>query len=266
MVHSLWHATLKLEWAKKHLNSLRDQVTALSKTGGNRITTYDDVEQGQYAINIQHASVPDFFRIMLTTGDFIASLRASLDHLAWQLALLTTPKPTSELAFPIFDKNTVDAQMRLAKITFGIPEPAIAIMKSLQPYHAGDDYKSTHLWRLNKLWNIDKHRYIAGFREKPDDWEVHFSGIESMDSIPVDTQQIDNQTIVRLPLSIKEKVHFNPNVKIEFEINETSEGIILGYKDLVDMFNFIEQEVFPAFASFFPQAEIPGQSLERIEF
>ena len=241
-------------------------MAALSRMGGDRITTYEDVERRQYVIKIQHASVPDFFRIMLTTGDFVSSLRASLDHLAWQLALLTTPKPTSELSFPIFAKNTVGTKARLAKITFGIPEPAIAIMESMQPYHAGDDYKSNHLWRLNKLWNIDKHRYIAGFREIPDTWEIHFSGIKSMDSIPVDSQQIDNQTIIRFPLSIKENVRFNPDVKIEFEINETSEGVVLGYKDLIDMYEFVDKKVFPAFSGFFPQTKIPGQSPEPIEF
>lgn len=266
MVHSLWHARFKVEWAKKHLDCLKGQVATLSKTGSNRISTYDDVEQGQYVIKIQHMSVPDFFRIILTTGDFVSSLRASLDHLAWQLALLTTPKPSGELAFPIFEKNTVDAQVRLAKITFGIPEPAIAIMKSMQPYHAGDDYKSTHLWRLNKLWNIDKHRHLAGFREIPDTWEFHVSGIEGMENIPVNTQQIGDQTIMRFPLSIKEQVQFNPNVKIEFEINETSEGLILGYKDLIDMYEFVDKTVFPAFAGFFPQTEIPGQPPKPIEF
>jgi antitoxin component of MazEF toxin-antitoxin module len=266
MVHSLWHARFKVEWAKKHLDYLGEQVAALTNTGDNRITTYDDVEQGQYVIKIQHASTPTFFKLILTTGDFVSCLRASLDHLAWQLALLTTPKPSGELTFPILEKNTVDAQVRLAKVTFGIPEPAIALMKSMQPYHAGDDYKSTHLWRLNKLWNIDKHRHLAGFREIPDTWEFNFSGIEKMESIPLSTEQIGDQTVMRLPLSLKEQVHFNPDVKVEFEINDASEGIVLRYKDLIDMYEFVDKTMFPAFAGFFPQTEVPGQSPEPIEF
>jgi hypothetical protein len=107
-------------------------------------------------------------------------------------------------------------------------------MKSMQPYHAGDDYKSTHLWRLNKLWNIDKHRHITGFGMMPDSWEVNFHGNPDMESIPFHTEQVGYQTIMRLPLAIKENVRFNPDVKVDFRINEPSEGIVLLYEDLVD--------------------------------
>jgi hypothetical protein len=266
MVSSIWRAKFKLEWAKKHLDSLGEKVLALERTGGNRITTYDDVESGFYVITTHHSSEVEGFRIILMVGDFISSLRASLDHLAWQLALLTTSKPSSELTFPIIEKSTMDAQVRFAKQTFGIPEQAIAIMKSMQPYHAGDDYKSTHLWRLNKIWNIDKHRHIAGFREIPDTWEIRFQGIPGMDQIPYETEQFDNKTVMRLPLTIKKEVYFNPDVKVKFEINESSEGIIFGYEGLVEMYEFIENTVFPAFAGFFSETEIPGQTPQSIEF
>jgi hypothetical protein len=212
----------------------------VAKTGGNRISTYDDPEESLYVIKIQHISDPEAFRIILTIGDFICSLRASLDHLAWQLALLTTAKPSGELQFPILEKSTLDAQVRFAKITFGIPEAAISIMKSMQPYHAGNDYKSTHLWRLNKLWNIDKHRHITGFEMMPNSWEVTFSGNSDMESIPFGQEQVGYQTIMRLPLAIKEKVSFNPDVRVEFRINEPSEGIVLLYEDLVQMYEFVE--------------------------
>ncbi len=138
MAPNIWHARFKVEWAKKHLDSLWALVSSLENTGGNRITTHDDVENGVYIIRIQHVPESEGFRIVLTIADFISSLRASLDHLAWQLALLTIDKPSNELTFPIIEKNTVDAQMRMAKVTFGIPEAAIAIMKSMQPYSTVD--------------------------------------------------------------------------------------------------------------------------------
>jgi hypothetical protein len=264
MAPSIWHARFKVEWAKKHLDSLGALVTVLENTGGNRITTYDDTERGLYVIKIQHLPEVEGFRIILTIGDFICSLRASLDHLAWQLALLSTPQPSNELTFPIFEKSTVDTQVRMAKITFGIPEGAIAIMKAMQPYHAGNDYKSTHLWRLNKIWNIDKHRHITGFQEIPNTWEINFSGFDATKDAPLETQQINNQTIMCLPIRLKEKVRFNPDVKVEFEINESSEGIVIGYKDLVDMYEFVDKTVFPAFASFFPEPEVPGETQEGL--
>jgi hypothetical protein len=266
MAPSMWHAKFKVDWAKKHLDSLEVLVRALEATGGNRISTYDDVENSLYIIKIEHLSESFGFRIALTIADFISSLRASLDHLAWQLALLTTAKPSNKLTFPIFEKSTVDTQMRMAEITFGISEEAIAIMKSMQPYHAGNDYKSTHLWRLNKIWNIDKHRRLMGFEEVPDTWEIRFSGVPGMDAIPFNNEQIGNHTIVRLPLAIKKEVHFNPDVKVEFRINESSEGLVIGYKDLVEMHEFVANTVFPAFAGFFPKHEIPGEAPKPIVF
>lgn len=265
MEPSIWHAAFKVEWAKKHLDSLGEMVRALKETGGKRITPYEDMEHSEYVIVTQHPPESDFFRLILTTGDFVSSLRASLDHLARQLALLTPVKPSGELTFPILEKNTLDAQVRFAKITFGIPETAIALMKSMQPYHAGDDYKSTHLWRLNKLWNIDKHRHLAGFREHPDTWEIRLD-FQDLEDVPVNTEQIGNQTIMRLPLSVKEKVHFNPSVKVDFEIDEPSEGIVIRYEDLVEMYEFVANSVFPAFAGFFPEHEVPGQAPRGIEF
>lgn len=266
MSPSIWQARFKVEWAKKHLDSIEALVRSLADTGPNRISTYDDIEHSEYVITIRHPPEREAFRIALSIGDFICSLRSSLDHLAWQLALLTTAKPSGELQFPILEKNILDAQVRFAKITFGIPDAAISIMKSMQPYHAGDDFKSTHLWRLNKLWNIDKHRYIAGFQLRPDTWEVNFQGNPDMESIPFHQEQIGHHTIMRLPLAIKENVRFNPDVRVEFIINETSEGMVLLYTDLVDMYEFVDKVVFPAFEGFFPQTEVPGQSPQRIEF
>jgi hypothetical protein len=55
-------------------------------------------------------------------------------------------------------------------------------------------------------------------------------------------------------------------VKVEFEINEVSEEIIIGYKDLVEMYKFVADVVFPAFAGFFPQTVIPGKTPKNIVF
>lgn len=215
---SIWHARFKVEWAKKHLASIEVLLRALEKTGGNRITAYDDIANGLYIISTEHFSETEGFRIALTIADFVSSLRSSLDHLAWQLALLTLPKPSTKLMFPIFEKNTVDAQVRMAEVTFGIPEEAITIMKSMQPYHSGDAYKTTPLWRLNKIWNIDKHRHLFGFEELPDTWEFHIEGVSAgMENIPIDHEQIGNHTIVRLPLVLKNKCISTQMLKLSFE-------------------------------------------------
>ena len=78
------------------------------------------------------------FEAALIAGDFICCLRSSLDYLAWQLAVITTPIPSKRVCFPIYGENTPDNQVSIAKSTFGIPEPAISLIKSFQPYHTKD--------------------------------------------------------------------------------------------------------------------------------
>ena len=41
----------------------------------------------------------------------------------------------------------------------GMPDAAISAIRELQPYNL-TDFRISHLWKLNKLWNIDKHRHV----------------------------------------------------------------------------------------------------------
>jgi hypothetical protein len=65
---------------------------------------------------------------------------------------------------------------------------------------------------------------------------------------------------MRLPIASKDYVDFNPDRRIDLRFYDEREGIDLGYQDLVEMYDFVANSVLPAFAGFFPQPEIPGQS------
>src|SRR5580658_4055833 len=150
---------LKLSRAKLHLDALDQEVRLFKQSEPHRITTEEDEDGGWYIVKIEHLKDISL-GVALIAGDFISCLRSSLDHLAWQLATLPTDSPSRDISFPICEKDSLDTQIRIVKATYGIPDAAVAIMKQFQPYNGGDAYKSTHLWRLNKLWNIDKHRHI----------------------------------------------------------------------------------------------------------
>ena len=258
---SLFEPNLKGQWAKKHLDSLRSEIDLFVNLYPYEVFGEEDFEAGEYVVKIIHPPIFEVLPAVLSLGDFATCLRASLDYLAWQLSLLSGNWPTRDINFPIFEKNSKDTQNRIAKSTFGIPDSAITIVKSLQPYQSGDDFRSTHLWRLAKLSNIDKHRHVSAYRPVPP-WQVRFRGEYAEPPWEVAPKQIDNCTVMRLPLAAKDYVDFNPDRGIDLRFFDDKEGINVGYHDLVEIYDFVTNSVIPAFAGFFPTpTAMVGQSL-----
>jgi len=53
-------------------------------------------------------------------------------------------------------------------------------------------------------------------------------------------------------LAIKEYVEFNPDgTGVELRFVESDEGIDLGYQDVVAMYDFVADDLLPAFQGFF---------------
>jgi hypothetical protein len=234
---------LKLSRAKLHLDALDQEVRLFKQSEPHRITTEEDEDGGWYIVKIEHLKDISL-GVALIAGDFISCLRSSLDHLAWQLATLTTDSPSRDISFPICEKDSLDTQIRIVKATYGIPDAAVAIMKQFQPYNSGDAYKSTHLWRLNKLWNIDKHRHIL-LRGVPTDWVFRLDGGGN-----VTIEQLNNGNMVKIPIASKKNVVLNPQCGVDVEFGSTDEGLVVTLKDFIDMYNFVGNEILPAFIPF----------------
>jgi len=262
----MFDPNLKLKWAKSHLDLLGEKIGDFRKSNTQTVSSYDDTANGRYVIRVQIPHTDAIFDIALIVGDFVCNLRACLDHLAWQLALFSavTSPPSKEICFPICDRDSLDTQIKIVRSTYGIPEAAVSIVKSLQPYNAGDDFQSTHLWRLNKLWNIDKHRHIAPHAVVTD-WIFKLMGEKAgvdLSSVfkkhGIIMEDVGDGAVMKLPLSLKDKVEFNPNpggVDVRFgsldRESRTSEGIDINYSDLLEMYKFVTETVIPRFASFF---------------
>jgi hypothetical protein len=105
-------------------------------------------------------------RLAVLCGDFVHSLRSSLDHLSRALVLENggTPvdEPPSVTQFPIYeDRLTKAGSVRDVTIQGGISAQAQFLLDSVQPYQRVDDPTLHLLWLLHRLWNIDKHRTLA---------------------------------------------------------------------------------------------------------
>jgi hypothetical protein len=242
---SLFDPDLKCQWAKKHLDSLAAEFLIFKQTNKHEISTEEDTENRLYIVRIKHPPIERSLQVVLTAGDFISCLRSSLDHLAWQLTLLGGVWPSREICFPICERNTLEAQLKIVKSTYGMPDSAVSILKSLQPYQYGENFKSSPLWLLNMLWNIDKHRHISAFTILPN-WQFKAEG-----GIEISPEQIDDCTIFSFPITHKEKIDFNPDRTVDLRFYDKREGIEIGYDDFAKMYEYVTETVLPSFAKFF---------------
>lgn len=250
MAPSLLDPDLKRQWAKLRLDELAAEAAIIQESNTPKLTTEDDLVNSRYVFRFQGMHDARVFQAALRAGDFIHNLRAALDHLAWQLALLSGGWPSIEVSFPICEKNNADARRFIKRCTVGIPDPAVAVIESFQPYHAGNGFRSTHLWRLNKLWNIDKHRHLTPHGIEPE-WQFKTNGISAIEG-----RQIGDGVEYSVPLADKEKIEFNPNCKVEFTISDDTEAIDIRIADLFGMYEFVSGTILPAFAGFFPQKAV----------
>jgi hypothetical protein len=238
------HTKLKMERAKIHLDALGVRVREFIESKPYRIMFKDDLERQEYKLIVEMDDPP--LDAALIAGDFICCLRSLLDHIVWQIAAQTgiAKLPFRTSAFPIFGENILDTQLAIAKATFGLPDEVTALIKSFQPYHAGDRYKFHYLWVLNHLWNIDKHRHIP----------LHSGALQfdfAPESVkPIRAQAFDDHGEMIFPLSAKDNIKFNPR-DAEVQFGDQSEGIVIPYEGLVNIYMSVRDSVFPQFARFF---------------
>lgn len=90
----------KLTRAREHLDALRPKV--LSAQDGEAYSRVKEVDSQSgdhvWRVKIDSAAV---MRLGVLVGDAVHNLRFSLDHLVWQLALLTNQHPRGS-EFPIY--------------------------------------------------------------------------------------------------------------------------------------------------------------------
>ena len=113
-----------------------------------------------YIYTVEASAIP--VDIGILAGDILHNLRSCLDHLTWQLALLTTGTPYKRTAFPIFLTDNDDAKRGMKSALRSVPSKAIEVIKSLQPYKWPGIKPENHgLWLLHQLSNADKHQIVT---------------------------------------------------------------------------------------------------------
>lgn len=158
----------RLAWASRHLQQLREEITAYEQSGPYTTRQVFTPKQCMASLYVNAKPLPT--EVSFIAGDVLHNLRSTLDHLAWQLAR-TTGATTP--AFPLGDDSYSESWRRLLfplrpKPQQGdslLPERLRALhpdlkafLRDIQPFVASDEPRLATVWMLNELSNVDKHR------------------------------------------------------------------------------------------------------------
>lgn len=233
--------THKIERAKIHLDALDQAIKVWQTSQAEAFSSYDDVERGEYVVEIRPPDTDVSYALL--AGDFISCLRASLDHLVWQIAAMRGT-PNKRICFPIYGENIMETQISITKATFGIPDEAAAVIRSFQPYNAGNAYKLHYLWILNTLWNIDKHRHIP----------LHSAVTDYVfpppTPKPIRVDRFDDHAKICFALADKPKVKLNPSTDAQIIFGDETEGVAVTISEFRAIYKAVIEKVIPAFLRF----------------
>lgn len=190
------------------------------KTGWETLHT---VRGGESASSVRQKSAlnPEFEHLVYEIAE---GLLAVLDHLAFAIASKHTPTWTDSQqvasAFPILQAapNNSKARQQFRKPVACWPEPAIAILESLQPFNDKKGSTRSPLWQLRDLTNRGKHRTIAVVQSGAllRDFTFSWGSIERVWTSSVEVITEVPQDYLRVALANKGQVDAKFNVRINF--------------------------------------------------
>jgi len=234
---------LKLARAREHLTVLNEEVPAFIQSNPPTVKARK-TQEGAYIATVNFTSPPARFGIL--AADVFQTLRASLDYLAWELALLNTSDgfPYDQTEFPICKDWDSNAQRRFNEVTRSLAQDARDEIQALQPYHRGNSYKSHPLWVLHFFCNIAKHRSIP---------MTGYAMLDMKLTPEAHCKVIDGLTVELIfPNPKKDFKPDSASYTICFGVLREKQGItLLSYK-IIDLYNFVTEVVFPKFVRFFP--------------
>jgi hypothetical protein len=206
----------------------------------------------------------------LLIGDCVQNLRSSLDHLAFQLARLTTRVPPPGTEFPIFrsgpkfrkrDKKGLPARGSGWYKVRAFPRSAQTICERLQPYHGRAWPETRLLWQLHELSIVDKHRLLhaANYYAVGSNLEVSLTGDTRLAGYKLTPGRLKERAVLaRLRMGwsdVGAQVHVNPHLAIRIVFDQGGEARSVRGRDLVgtlgDIGRFVDFEVFTRLAPFF---------------
>jgi hypothetical protein len=149
-------ARLKLQRGREHIADLKARIDQFH-TANDYTLGMEPVEGGNFKIFLKSTQQPDK-SINAVIGDAVGNLRSALDYIA--VAIVAPIAGTTEgIGFPFADHDKGFAGQVASKSSFlSVPLVTDIFINEIQAYQGG---KGHALWVLNKLRNIDKHRFLV---------------------------------------------------------------------------------------------------------
>jgi hypothetical protein len=239
------HLTMKIGRAYKHVMEFDSLVVAHCKrTDLFTATGREDIKNGRLIVRVVFAKLEG--DILLSLGDFVYNLRSGLDQLAWQLCLSGGGDPGRDTMFPIYERDGAKSEAMFLKRVKDMPPDAVLIIRELQPYKRGADYRKHPLRQLNELGNIDKHRLPAG-RSTDTSFYIEPLGYTKTD--------FDNGMELNWPLSAKGKVKLEGKTPIltfgdPIDKPSSRDPLELTRYDIAEIYRYVREDVAPQFTRF----------------
>jgi hypothetical protein len=152
----------KVEWAKQHISCIEHIIKQIIADNANVVTIDNDSNPARVFIG------PKQFlpvHLPLHLGDAVHNLNAVMDYLWTGLARAARCESVARASFPRDEKrqnltNRVNnAREPDLSIYKSFPKAKPFILDDINPCKRGNNDPS-FIWRLNKLDNINKHRFL----------------------------------------------------------------------------------------------------------
>lgn len=155
MTHPLDSARLKINRAHEHLAAIRSEIARHKQNCS--ITIEPGVNPK--IVNLVEKFPDPPIELSLLIGDCLYNLRSCLDHVAAQLVACNGHSP-SHSQFPICSKPAAFKSASSDQLKGALPG-SVTVIEGLQPYKRVERLADCPLWCINKLGNIDKHRFLT---------------------------------------------------------------------------------------------------------
>lgn len=246
-MHPLAGPRLRLSRSKDHLERLDREINKFlgGKPEPYKLVSDLDPKTGKGAYRVSVIKEPDA-RWGVVIGEIAHNLRAALDGLTWQLAMLNPGEPHARTGFPIYALGRTkrkhrgggllphfwgkrDGVLRLR----GVPKPLRARIEAVQPYKRGNGGRLNPLFLLHEMNNADKHRLLLVTGSGVVDAKVNItamsggsgvhitainSGVELVDGAEVITFQL-------IPGSQPGTVKMNPQIVTQIQFGRSCDAI-----------------------------------------
>ena len=247
----------KIFRAQTHFAELQTEMRGYFHTNPGKVVREAKGEPNEYIGTFQ-AGGPIPARLPIIIGDCLQNLRSSLDYLVWELVLAAKNNPGKHNMFPVCAtleafNNQVTKQRRLD----GVAPDAVAEIKSLQPYHDGQDFGKNVLWVIDDFCNINKRRRLLVINFTSGMGDIETKIVDGQLFIHVDFSTLKRNAkigpfpIVNGPSGRGVKVDVNPKIVAFIAFNEGATQNMEVSLVLNGLLNYVSLTVLPRFERFF---------------